>query len=493
MKKYLFFILISLVCLFISCEQDISVSPPDTEPTKAFVFITSNPSGAMIYKNGKYSGRRTPDTLKFVDFGEYSIKLKLEYFRDTTFNITVNEEKLDKIDVDYTLNPLMLGKIFCISNPSNAKIYLNDSLTDKFSSDTLTGLLPGNYRIRYSYPEHRDGEVSVIVRSNQITRASKTLQDTSVWVDYNNSNSNINYDYINCINIDKNNIKWLGTEGFGLIKYDEKSFVNYRPPTFPIPSGLVTAIDIDENNVKWIATYGGVARFDDVNWVAFRQWNSPLLSDYVNDIKCEKNTGNIWIATRFGLNKFDGYAGWTSYVYDSLHITYPYGSINSIEIDENNNKWFGSAFMGLYKLEDTTWTNMYFSPEYNILSDFIVCSALTPTGEIWLGHPKQKVGEDVEFPRGFSFYNGIEFKKYTEFLDYSILYNIYIDERGYKWVCTDKGLYRFKDFNNVKVFNTSNSGIKSNYIQDVIRDKNGIVWIATAGGGLVKYKGDLGR
>ena len=78
----------------------------------------------------------------------------------------------------------------------------------------------------------------------------------------------------------------------------------------------------------------------DVNWVAFRQWNSPLLNDYVNDIKCEENTGNIWIATRSGVNKFDGFVGWTNYVYDSVNVTYPYGPINCVEIDEYNNKWF---------------------------------------------------------------------------------------------------------------------------------------------------------
>ncbi|HPN38863.1 MAG TPA: PEGA domain-containing protein, partial [Melioribacteraceae bacterium] len=255
-KKYLVLLFILCFGIFISCEQDITVSPAESEPSKAFIFITSYPSGAMIYKNGKYSGRRTPDTLKFVDFGEYTIKLRMENFRDTIFNISVKEEKLDRLDIDYSKNPLMLGKIFCVSNPNKAKIYLNDSLTNKLAADTLKGLLPGTYRIKYSYPEHRDGEVSVVVRSNQVARASKTLQDTTVWVDYNDSNSDIRYDYINCIKIDYNNVKWLGTEGFGLIKFDEKNFVNYRPPTFPIPSGLVTAIDIDENNIKWVATYG---------------------------------------------------------------------------------------------------------------------------------------------------------------------------------------------------------------------------------------------
>lgn len=492
MKKNI--IALSLVLLtFISCEQDISTSPLESEPTKAFVFITSYPSGAMIYKNGKYSGRRTPDTLKFVDFGEYSIKLKMENFRDTIFNLKVSEEKLDKIDINYTTNPLMLGQIFCVSNPSKAKIYLNDSLTNKISSDTLKGLLPGKYSIRFSYPEHRDGETSVIVRSNQVSRAAQTLQDTTLWVDYNDGNSEIKYDYINCIKIDKNNIKWLGTEGFGIIKYDEKEFLNYRPPTFPIPSGLVTAIDVDENNVKWIATYGGVARFDDVNWIAFRQWNSPLLNDYVNDIKCEKNTGNIWIATSSGVNKFDGFAGWTNYVYDSVNVTYPYGPINCVEIDEYNNKWFGSPYMGIYLLQDTTWTNMYYSPEYNFLSNSIVCSAIAPNGYIWLGHEKSYYSEEKTLPRGFSYYNGSNWVLYPNLLNYNILYDIYVDERGYKWVCTDNGLFRFKDANNIQVFNTSNSGIKSNNIQDVVRDKDGIVWIATAGGGLVKYKGDRGR
>ena len=214
----------------------------------------------------------------------------MDYFRDSTFTFTINEEKIETINIDYSQNPLMRGSVYCISSPPGSKIYINDSLTTHLTNDTIKGLMPGIYKFRYSYPEHRDGETQITVRSNKIIRAPVTLQDTSIWVDYNHSNSSIGYDYLNCIVVDKNNVKWIGTEGVGLIKFDDKNFTVYSPPIFPIPSGLVTSIDIDDNNIKWIGTYGGVARFDDYSWQVFRQWNSPLPSDYVEDIKCEKGT-----------------------------------------------------------------------------------------------------------------------------------------------------------------------------------------------------------
>ncbi|MFH0735140.1 MAG: PEGA domain-containing protein [bacterium] len=485
----LFYILVTII----SCDKEVSVSPPDDEPAKAFLYITSSPSGAQIFKNGRYSGKRTPDTLKFLEFGEYEIELKMDYFRDSTFTFNIDEEKFETIDIDYSKNPLMRGSVSCISTPPGGKIYINDSLTTHLTNDTIKGLMPGIYKFRYSYPEHRDGETQITVRSNKIIRAPVMLQDTSIWVDYNHTNSSIGYDYLNCIVVDKNNVKWIGTEGVGLIKFDDKNFTVYSPPIFPIPSGLVTSIDIDDNNIKWIGTYGGIARFDDFSWQVFRQWNSPLPSDYVEDIKCEHGTGNMWIGSQGGMTKFNGYDTWEIFKYDSLHPEYPWSGKFCIEIDANNTKYFGLLNGGLYVYNDLNWKwfGVGFPPGGGVFpNDFITCSALEANGNIWLGHATLSWGTNTSIG-GITNYDGSTWTQYLNLFSFEFLRNIYVDNNNVKWVGTSTGLYRFLTTNNIKMFSKSNSGIKSDDVTDIVMDKNGVMWFTTAGGGLIKYKGEI--
>lgn len=69
------------------------------------------------------------------------------------------------------------------------------------------------------------------------------------------------------------------------------------------------------------------------------------------------------------------------------------------------------------------------------------------------------------------------------------------DSRGFIWVGTRDGLNRY-DGNKFKVFknivNDTNS-ISNSFVQDVLEDKNGNLWISTSGGGLNMYDRKLDR
>jgi signal transduction histidine kinase/CheY-like chemotaxis protein/ligand-binding sensor domain-containing protein len=63
------------------------------------------------------------------------------------------------------------------------------------------------------------------------------------------------------------------------------------------------------------------------------------------------------------------------------------------------------------------------------------------------------------------------------------------DSRGFIWVGTRDGLNRY-DGNKFKVFKnivSDNNSISNSFVQDILEDKNGNLWISTSGGGLNMY------
>ena len=92
------FLLLIIFIAFInlSCREDAVVYPEINNSSK--VIVKSNPEGAFIFLSNQYSGKVTPDTLYDVSPGEYSVRLKLSGFRDTSLLILVNP------NIDLSLN-----------------------------------------------------------------------------------------------------------------------------------------------------------------------------------------------------------------------------------------------------------------------------------------------------------------------------------------------------------------------------------------------------
>ncbi|GAB1442529.1 hypothetical protein MASR2M39_13650 [Ignavibacteriales bacterium] len=54
-----------------------------------------------------------------------------------------------------------------------------------------------------------------------------------------------------------------------------------------------------------------------------------------------------------GLAKFDG-TNWT--VYNTTAFRLPHNNVQSMEIDQNGNKWIGTYGGGIAKFDSTNWT-----------------------------------------------------------------------------------------------------------------------------------------
>lgn len=88
MKKLFYLLLIiTTAVLFTSCD---TTDDPITPTPTGNLFVSSNPASAQIWIDGVNTGKITPDTVKNLDEGLYSVTLKLTDFRDSTFSISVS-------------------------------------------------------------------------------------------------------------------------------------------------------------------------------------------------------------------------------------------------------------------------------------------------------------------------------------------------------------------------------------------------------------------
>lgn len=116
-----------------------------------------------------------------------------------------------------------------------------------------------------------------------------------------------------CVEIDKVGDVWVGTEeGIVIIKNENKmtSFSLERPVIdgrYLLENLVVKGITVDGANRKWISTSDGVWVFNEDGTEEihhFTRENSPLLSNDILDIAIHSNTGEVFIATAFGVASY---------------------------------------------------------------------------------------------------------------------------------------------------------------------------------------------
>jgi hypothetical protein len=93
MKKYIYLVVLLFLGLLIaSCDNN--TTEPATGPTTGSITVESEPTGADIFLDNSSSstGQVTNATLSDVDFGNHSITLKLDGYRDTTVSTSISSD-----------------------------------------------------------------------------------------------------------------------------------------------------------------------------------------------------------------------------------------------------------------------------------------------------------------------------------------------------------------------------------------------------------------
>ena len=476
-RTYLHFLTV-LFLFNTSCEEDVYTGTVESEYFEnGKLFVESKPSGAQIFVDNKNSSLSTPDTIKWLKSGMHSITLKKYLFQDTVLAVQVRDKEVNSLFVDFTLNSKNFGKIECKSEPPGSDIYLNDSLTSKKTPSVLPYLYPGNYKIKYSHENHRDDSTTVLVKSNEITKVSITLEDTSKWVSYNMSNSQILSEFLTTVVHDKNNHIWIGS-GRGLGCFDGKNWKIYTTSNTPIRTDVISCIAVDNENKKWIGTPNGLYVFDDRDWAVF---SSNLPSQNITTIIFDKS-GNAWIATDKGLAKYDQ----TSLkVFTTSNSGLKGNEITYLFIDSNDKLWIGTMYNGISVYDGSNW--IYFDNSNMKVGNYSL-SGLIKTisedinGKIWVSLIGSYGWGDLAYFDGNSWHSYRN--QYLTFNGVYSLYN-YVDKII---VGTRNGLGILNSNYSFEFSSEGNYRLDHLRTESVTIDSQGNLWLATFGNGLAKLK-----
>lgn len=231
----------------------------------------------------------------------------------------------------------------------------------------------------------------------------------------------------------------------------------------------------DDGTKMWIGTSGGLyVRSKSTGAIMLTYTiDNGLPSSFVNDVVVDP-FGNVWVATRKGLAKFNG-STWTTYNQSS---GLPNNLINGITIDQSGSIWVYSFWGYLSKLESNdTWTNYDHSAGFP--SEQPRCIATGPDGNLWIG---TQGGGAYDF--------NINTHVFTQhmghFGTYDRVYDIIVDASSNLWFASYSGLAKFDGGSTWNLYTTAD-GLASDNSKALTSDADGNIWVASYASGITKF------
>lgn len=217
------------------------------------------------------------------------------------------------------------------------------------------------------------------------------------------------------------------------------------------------------------------------------------LSDRNVNSTCQDQTGFLWFATSNGLNKFDGYKFTTFFAKPGDHASLQESDISTLYIDSINQLWIGTPNTGLYlfnreKLSFAQYCNI--ENDASSLGNNKVSSILQDhQGRFW-----------VTYWGGFALFNPNTGKFKNRSIEATLadtdggsitITKIVEDKNGILWMSTfTGGLLRYDpstdEIKRLTYENFKNNNPASNRIWAMHIDKDNVLWLGTWGG-LIKY------
>lgn len=339
-------------------------------------FENVTPSGPS--RNSVFSIDVTPNVLWAV-YGDYDIYYN-PYDLDSYGVSKFNSSGWLNIPYDKVLGAKSLSKI--IVNPYNEKeVYASSffsgllKIVDDVPSILFNEKNSGLESLTFISPTYIDVRINgsafdkagnLWVNNSLVKNGLKVLRANGDWQRFSTFEilGNTDRKNFNRITIDKNDVKWIASDG-GLLGFDDKMNV-FKKITFGeslgnLPSDYVTVPVLDKNNQLWIGTLKGLRVLSNVN--SFKTEDQmraePIIiledglaqelmyEQFITDIVVD-GANNKWIATAdSGIFFVSSDGQKTIYHFTTNNSPLPSNTINDVAINDATGEVFFATIKGL--------------------------------------------------------------------------------------------------------------------------------------------------
>lgn len=302
-------------------------------------------------------------------------------------------------------------------------------------------------------------------------------------VDFITVKDGLSHNYVTSIVSDQLNMKWVGTEN-GITKYNGYDFDYIKPNEKydGLKNENIEVLFVDQESNLWIGTKSGGLSYYNIKKNTITSFNHIIDTENLGDIRItalnQDEKGRIWIGTwRKGVFVLD-------FKNEKLISHYNYRStIYSIKKDHLGQMWFTSnKTVYKYKPLQNDLERLEFEfPISDLLPD-------ENRNTMWISISNPKTDVLYAYHLGSDTISSISTNVYSNFSK-----KLHLDHQNRIWIGTwGNGIYRsnssISSFSKIDLIVNSSEKIEGNYstILHIHEDKNNIIWLTTASGGVVK-------
>ncbi|HJT26358.1 MAG TPA: two-component regulator propeller domain-containing protein [Pyrinomonadaceae bacterium] len=254
---------------------------------------------------------------------------------------------------------------------------------------------------------------------------------------------------------------WIGTQE-GLARFDGLNFTVFDKKSVPaFKSNDIRFLHEDQQARLWISTSYGLVCFHNGQFTSFTE-NEGLPDNSVGPV-VEDNSGNVWIGTAGGLTRFEN-GNFKTFTTDQGLTR---NVIQVLYARANGSIVVGTS-AGFQIFDGDQFTSLHVPAD--MLPANITSIAETNSGLLWLGTLDGLYQVDREG------------RTLTVTLPNSRVSALRIDREGALWIATAGGVARLRG-EQLETFTTSD-GLSSNLVLSLFEDREGSMWIGTEAGGL---------
>ena len=191
----------------------------------------------------------------------------------------------------------------------------------------------------------------------------------------------------------------------------------------------------------------------------------------------------IWAVSSNGIYKYSKQNAQLTAHYHCGNSPLVTADFNTLAIDNNNVKWFGSADAGIIRFDGNSWT--IYNDTNSILNGKNIKSIVVDhNNKLWI-----LCSSDNLITNLFSF-DGNIWINHSNLINNPILNELptsmCVDKENALWICSLQSVYRIQN-NIITNYNLPSYGINESFLSSVVSDTNNVKWISSYNNAIIKF------